>query len=101
MMLRRTLLKLLGSAPAVGLVPPSAAALTSAEATPRFALVHRECGKVAFFLKRRPRYGELLRSSDVLTLTGKPMPPYSRCVCGACGQNVAPMTADIRESRVV
>lgn len=91
---RRLLLWFTGAA-AIAPIPARAAA-------PPFpyVLIHPECGKPAFYLRREIKSGDLFLSADAATLDGGRMMPYSIPTCGSCGGMVRGRTADIQATGV-
>ena len=48
-------------------------------------VIHKQCGKVAFFFKEKVNPGEVLESSNVRLVGGKMAKPASCVRCGSCG----------------
>jgi uncharacterized ferredoxin-like protein len=57
------------------------------------------CGKPAFYLIRRPRDLELIRSADAVLLDGSRPEPLQRILCGSCGEQL--QQPDLNPDKVV
>jgi hypothetical protein len=57
----------------------------------------KPCGKIAFYLNRKPQAGEVLASKDAMLVDGTHPQAGKVCVCGSCGGNVSARTDDIKE----
>lgn len=93
-MIGRRLLLWFSGAAAIAPIPARAAA-------PPFpyVLIHPECGKPAFYLRREIKSSDLLLSADAATLDGGRVMPYSIPTCGSCGGMVRPHTRDIHATK--
>ncbi len=49
-------------------------------------VVHKKCGKTAFFLKEKLKPGDVVYASNVVMLDGTPATPQIPIVCGSCGE---------------
>lgn len=60
-------------------------------------LIHRECGKPAFYMKAGLRQNEVLRADFCIGLNGEKFEPNTIMVCGSCGKVIREVTfADYR-----
>lgn len=50
-----------------------------------FYLRCKECGGVAFYLKRKPTVGELANTDDAMLPSGEHPRLFSKIACGTCG----------------
>ena len=55
-------------------------------------LIHDECGMAAFYLRKRPRPGDLFGSRYAALFNGDPPRPEQRRTCGSCGEMVNNIT---------
>lgn len=53
-----------------------------------YAVMHDDCGRVAFLTSERPRIGEKIDLDEVFALSGKPFDADTAFVCAACGKPV-------------
>lgn len=51
-------------------------------------VIHRDCGKIAFYFKVRVYSGEAVRSSNVINIDGTPACPGDQIICGSCGAHI-------------
>jgi len=65
----------------------------------KYVYIHPECGKPAFFLTERPKYGERTDSKKATHLDGSPIKHGELMKCGSCGEIFIgmPMTKNIVE----
>lgn len=47
-------------------------------------VIHKECGKVAFYFKKRVKIGEMVYISNVVLLDGSQPVEYEPIICGSC-----------------
>jgi hypothetical protein len=47
-------------------------------------VIHNQCGKVAFFFRKKLKYGDQMQSSNVLLLDGTPPKDNTIVICGSC-----------------
>lgn len=62
-----------------------------------YEVVDHRCGKVAFYLRRKPEPYTPRRSEDVILLNGDRPRIFTACRCGSCGEVFAPRHDMIRE----
>jgi len=49
-------------------------------------VLHKECGKTAFFFLKKVKPGDCLESNNVVMLDGTHAIPGTPVVCGSCGR---------------
>jgi hypothetical protein len=49
-------------------------------------VIHKNCGKVAFYFKQKLNRGDLIHLSNVMLINGKQPRPMDRMACGSCGK---------------
>lgn len=48
-------------------------------------VIHKDCGKVAFYFRKRVNQGEMIRASNVVNIDGTQAQAGDRIICGSCG----------------
>lgn len=47
-------------------------------------VIHNQCGKPAFYFRKKLMKGERVCSSNVIQLDGTSVSPHTRIICGSC-----------------
>lgn len=63
-----------------------------------YVMIHRDCGKPAFLMRRKPLPRDLAQSEDAAHLDGTPIKFESTPECDSCGAIVKLYSADVREN---
>lgn len=53
-------------------------------------VLHKECGKTAFFFLKKVEPGDQIEASNVIMLDGTPAIPETPVICGSCGRHFNP-----------
>ncbi len=48
-------------------------------------VVHKDCGKVAFYFRKKLKRGDLIETSNIVNLDGTIPLPHTAMICGSCG----------------
>jgi len=52
-------------------------------------VIHKKCGKIAFYFIKEVHYGEIMMASNVRSLDGEVPDIHSKIICGSCGELIA------------
>lgn len=51
-------------------------------------VIHKQCGKVAFYFNRKLKFAEYIDSSNLILLDGSSPEPGDDMICGSCGEHI-------------
>lgn len=54
----------------------------------RYAYIHEDCDKVAFYYDHLPAPGETVEAKHALLLSGEKPVTDTDCICGYCGERL-------------
>lgn len=60
-----------------------------------YVVIHKDCGKPAFYLTKMPYRTEVMSSNIVRMLDGSEVNAGSEVRCGSCGEKFTPRISDI------
>ena len=48
-------------------------------------VIHKKCGKIAFYFKKKLNHGDLIRATNIRTIDRETPLPNTAIICGSCG----------------
>ena len=58
------------------------------------AVIHKTCGKPAFYFKRKLNKGDVVNVENVVLLNGEHPKPLESITCGSCNEAIAGLGSD-------
>lgn len=52
------------------------------------SIIHKACGKTAFYFRRKLHKGNVVRASNVVLLNGEQPNPTETIICGSCHESI-------------